>query len=414
MIPFTQLTTCLILVCSKKMPVQNFNYPKTFTAKLFQQCTFILLFSLTTICAQATHRVTGIIALSNPSGKFIAAKATDTIPPIIGPIEALTSNLYLLDDSIATLADGNLAQYNSSFSAQVDRLDIPKLTNFNETFGLIREGVLLAIERRPIITNTDTLFYNLTRTTQRAYQLQLTASALNHPGLQGFFKDSYVGDSVALDLNGSNAINFNVDENPASQNPARFMVVFETLLEGGPLPVTFTSVKAAKRNNTIPVSWTVQNEVNIKSYVVQKSNDDKSFTDVATVTASGLTEYNWTDINEAMGNNYYRIHSVATDGAIQYSSVAKVNVAAENPVVTIYPNPATNGMIALQFTNMPEGIYTVKVLTTVGQVIAIKTINHTGGNASEVVALNDVAKGMYELEIVKPDDSIETHNIVYQ
>ena len=331
-----------------------------------------------------------------------------------GPAQSFVSNLYLLDTTSGntTLADGSVAQYNTGYNAAVDYMDALKLNNTNENLSLVRTGVKLSLERRPLITNSDTLFLNLTQTTKRAYQFKFTTSAMSRPGLQGFLKDSYTGDSTALNLNGNTAVNFTIDANAASQNVNRFMVVFEA--GSSTLPVTFTSIKATEQNNAIPVSWTVQNEVNIKSYVVQKSTDDKSFTDVATVTASGSAQYNWTDINAATGNNYYRIRSVATDGAIQYSSVAKVNVAAASPIVTIYPNPATNGVVGLQFTNMPKGVYTIKVLTTVGQVVAVKTINHAGGNASETVALNGVAKGMYELEIVKPDGSMETYNIEYQ
>src|ERR1700733_13742507 len=75
--------------------------------------------------------------------------------------ESLRTNLYLLGDVNSTvLADGNLVQYNNGYSAAVNFQDVVKFNNINETFGIMRDNVLLAIERRPIITIVDTLFFN--------------------------------------------------------------------------------------------------------------------------------------------------------------------------------------------------------------------------------------------------------------
>ena len=118
------------------------------------------------------------------------------------------------------------------------------------------------------------MFLNLTKTTQRNYQFQLTATSLNHPGLVGQLQDKYTGINTTLDLNGTTSVNFTIDANVASQDPNRFMVVF------GPLsvaPVTFSSVKASQQNNNISVQWNVANEINIKEYDVQRSEDGNNF-----------------------------------------------------------------------------------------------------------------------------------------
>src|SRR5438128_1048236 len=78
--------------------------------------------------------------------------------------ESISSSLYLLNANGSTvLADGNLVEFDNSFNAGVDFYDAMKFTNINENFGLLRDGVILAIERRPIIGQQDTLFFKLTK-----------------------------------------------------------------------------------------------------------------------------------------------------------------------------------------------------------------------------------------------------------
>jgi len=330
--------------------------------------------------------------------------------------ESFVSNIYFFDThtGTATLSDGNVAQYANGFNAGVDNIDARKLTNVNENFALLRNGIKLSIERRPVITVADTLFYSLTQTTQRNYQFQFTATALNHPGLVGFLKDSYTGDSTALNLNSSTSVNFAIDTTIAgSKNPTRFMVVFAN--QGTPLPVTFTGIKAAQQDATdIAISWDVQNEINISSYSVEKSTDDKTFSSIGSVTASGLGHYSLTDAGAVSGANYYRIRSVGTNGAVQYSTIAKVDIGAGSPAIAVYPNPVQDGKVGVQFTNMPAGTYGVRLLTTAGQVVSASTIKHLGGSLTQTIAFNSAwAKGVYTLEITKPDGTKATVNVAY-
>ncbi len=347
---------------------------------------------------------------NNSNNNFVFRPASPTAPPFI-------SDLYLLDTAGNTwLADGNLAQYDNSYSADVDYLDALKLSNANENFSLIRNGVKLALERRPIIGNTDTLFFNLTQTTQRAYQFRFTANQLGRSGLMGFLKDSYTGDSTLLNLYGTTSVNFIVDGNPASKNANRFMIVFETMAAAAaPLPVVFTSIKASEQNAVIPVSWTVQNEADIKSYVVQKSTDGKTFIDVATVTAKGLLQYNWTDVNPVIADNYYRIKTAGNNGEIQFSQTVDVKINKEHSGIAVYPNPVKDSRIGLQFTNMPAGIYKLRLVNTIGQVLFTTSVNYSAGSAAQSIQLdNSIAKGVYTLEIIKDDQRLSSIDVYYQ
>jgi hypothetical protein len=325
--------------------------------------------------------------------------------------ESFRSNLYVINpDNSLALADGNLAQYNNSFSAAVDNQDIVKLTNLNETFGLLRDNILLAIERRPIIGVTDTLFFSLTKTTPHSYQFQFTATALNHPGLSGILEDSYTGINTPVNLNGTTAVNFSVTADVTSQNPTRFMVVFVPSTPTGITPVHFSSVTAEQKGKNAEVSWNVDDQLNIKEYAVERSTDGSNFVQVATVNATGSenssSQYAWLDATATSGNYFYRIKSIGVGGELLYSQVVNVTVGTASQSLTIYPNPVMDGIINLRFNNMPEGIYNVQVTTLSGQQVAKEVVNNSGENSSQNITLGkNINKGVYQLEIIGPDNS---------
>jgi hypothetical protein len=311
-----------------------------------------------------------------------------------------------------------VAQYGSGYCACVDYMDAPKMTNLNENFALLRNGHLLSIERRPIINIQDTLFFNLTKTTIRSYQFQFTTTAITQPGLFGFLKDSYTGDSTFIDLDGFTTYNFSVTNDAASQNPSRFMIVFEPLAPeaGGIVPVTYTSIKAWQQNSDIDLQWDVENQLNIKNYTIERSSDGNTFTSIATVNASSSNVYDWVDANAITGQSFYRVRSTGTNGLVQLSQVVKVNNGASNAAhISVYPNPVKDGVIGLQITNMPRGTYQLRMLNSFGQSVATQLINHSGGSASQTISLNkSLPKGLYELEIIQPGNSRLTYKIQYE
>ena len=79
----------------------------------------------------------------------------------------------------------------------------------------------------------------------------------------------------------------------------------------------------------------------------------------------------------------------------------------------IYPNPVINRTIGVQFTDMEKGVYQLRLVNTMGQVVYTKAVNHTGGSATETVVFGyAMAKGTYRLEITKPDGKKTTKTIL--
>ena len=80
-------------------------------------------------------------------------------------------------------------------------------------------------------------------------------------------------------------------------------------------------------------------------------------------------------------------------------------VQAGKPGMSLYPNPVVNGVIKIKFNNMPQGLYKVRVLNNLGQTVLNKQIYHATGNSIEVIELGKKIKGIYHLEVIRPDNS---------
>ena len=308
----------------------------------------------------------------------------------------IKTNLFIVNPDTSILADGNIAVFNDEFNDSVDIEDAIKLSNINETFGLVRNGKSLAIERKKLDPANDTVFFKLTKTTIQNYLLEIECAGL--PNCTPYLEDVYLHNSQLLTAPGTTAINFSINSDTASANPNRFRIVFKQVPT---LPVTITSIKAWKQNKDIAVEWKVENQLNIREYIIEKSTDGRHFSPVGTQVASGnptgTMAYNFVDEQPFTGNNYYRIRCNSNSGFIQYSKIVLVNTD-KNQSVIVYPNPVVNGTISLQMNEMPTGKYAYNLLNETGQLLLKGSFNHDVSELNETIKPeNKLPQGMYEL-----------------
>lgn len=329
-----------------------------------------------------------------------------------GTAEKLYINLNLLEaDNTAILADGVQAKFDAGHSASYDNEDIQKPNNFNENLAIYRNGNYMILERRPLISISDTTYLNMWNVTERNYQMQLKADNVSTPGLSAFLVDKYTGASSPVSLTGSiTSINFSVNANAASKALDRFMVVYRI---NNTLPVSFTNIKASQRNAAIQVEWNVATETDTKSYEVEKSTNGQQFTKAATVIATGNSTYSWLDVTPLPGVNYYRVRGISANGQAKYTAVVKVDLGNNKKGIMVYPNPVVDKNFNLQISNIQKGNYTLRITNSVGQIVFTKTIKHSGGSATQTIQLDNMLyRGVYQLEITGEDGSKEITQIV--
>jgi len=356
----------------------------------------------------------GALVLFDEPSKSNIYNAT-AFKEITKPVTSFRTNLYLVEPTdTLILADGNLAQFDAEFSNDVNLDDVLKFGNINEMLAFQRDGKALSVERRKEIMANDTLFFKLTKTEKRNYQFQFVPT--NMAGiLTAFLEDSYTNTKTIVSLNATSTFNFTINSDAGSAAADRFRIVFTTFA-AGPLPISYKSIKAYQQSDNIAIEWTVENEINISAYDVEKSVDGENFTKVYSTIAKGVIgtiNYKFVDNKLQLGDNFYRIVSHNQDGTFEYSRVVVVKIGNTGAGISVYPNPVTGNTIGLAITNMAQGIYQLRLINTLGQTIMLKCITHATGNSMETITPDSkISTGIYNLQLTAQGKNVSTIKVI--
>lgn len=175
----------------------------------------------------------------------------------------------------------------------------------------------------------------------------------------------------------------------------------------GPLPVTLLYFTARKATSTSALlEWKTSQEINSKSFDVERSNDAVRFAKIGTIAAAGNSStantYNFTDNNPVKGMNYYRLKQIDVDGKFVYSPARLVVFdGLDASTVKYYPNP-TNGILNIEISsiNLNEST-TINITNASGIVVNQYRVASISGNKIQI-DLSRYAKGTYFIQVRTP------------
>ncbi len=321
----------------------------------------------------------------------------------INPDAHVRVNLYLKGIEDRILLDGIKTEFHPQYASLLDELDAVKLTHSGENLGIVSNSKTLAIERRPIFREIDTLFYSLSGLKKQQYELEFISKKTDISGLSAYVEDVYLNQKKLLDPSGSTAIGFEVNDEPGSYSMNRFRIVF--MNTKGPLPVAITHFIAEVKNNDVLIKWLSENEWDIEKYIVEKSSNGIQFNFLSEIYAKNRSanNYQMPDQSPILGNNFYRLKIISKNGEVQYSEIIKVEMHSVSSSFSLEPNPVKNGIMNLHFTNQVKGIYYLRLLNLTGQTISSKTIFYNSQIHLEIFNIKHEPEGIYFLEITKPN-----------
>lgn len=169
------------------------------------------------------------------------------------------------------------------------------------------------------------------------------------------------------------------------------------------LPVHFTTLKATQKSNGIQVEWSNLTEADIVNYSIERSNNGRVFTSVATKTASkndgSKADYQFLDASASSGDFFYRIKATETSGKIIFSNIVRINTGKSITDLVLYPNPVKGTELGIQISNLPAGKYTIKVFSAQGQELSSRAFSHNGGALTETISVSNLKTGIYNVQI---------------
>lgn len=177
------------------------------------------------------------------------------------------------------------------------------------------------------------------------------------------------------------------------------------------LPIKWLGFNAIRQNNDALINWTVSDEETNHHYDLLRSLNGSDFSPIATInkngTGNGIHDYVYTDrgiTTLGVPIVYYRLKQVDIDGRSSYSEIRKINISLRSDMITIYPNPVSDGFYVVMPGLQQSTQKNIKLVLTSssGQLVQTKEISslQAANYYFDVKGLS-LAGGNYFLQIIK-------------
>jgi len=165
------------------------------------------------------------------------------------------------------------------------------------------------------------------------------------------------------------------------------------------LPLKLLSFTATLINDKVNLNWATTNEVSTNSFIVETSVDGTNWSDIATLPSKNnksANQYTLDNIVPQNGTNYYRLKVVDVDGSFTYSEVQSIQVMISKELFSLAPNP-TGNQTTLSFDNDIKQA-SINVFNMLGRVVAAKQVNLQGTNTCQIET-TQLPAGVYSIRV---------------
>jgi ELWxxDGT repeat protein len=171
-----------------------------------------------------------------------------------------------------------------------------------------------------------------------------------------------------------------------------------------PLPLTLLEFKGSVVNDNGVLQWKTDNELNTKSFAVERSTNGRNFSSVGYVNAanaSGVHNYDYTDANlKSLGSSiiYYRLRQVDADNKFTYSRIVALTLDKQKSFAMLYPNPVRKDL-NLTITLAKKERLTWQLSDNNGKVVKNGYYELGAGSTAVVIDGGNLSAGNYLLSL---------------
>lgn len=310
-----------------------------------------------------------------------------------------TANTVITASMIKDSFNSDLLKIVFATGAQQDynpMEDAIKMTNSVINFASLvnHDSVQLQYNKIPHLSNTCDTIKLYAMAASGSYSLRFSGIADVDADYSVQLFDAFTNNTQNLR---SNAVyTFSITGNAASKGNDRFKLIFTNT---GSLPVKLLSFAGQKANNDVKLNWSTANEKNSSHFVVERSDDNTTFTTIGMVRSKGnsstLTNYSFSDLNAFVSgvsssevgvssseveNLYYRLIEIDKDNTFTQShtiSIINSRSDIQHSTLSLYPNPATS-TLTIQSTGNDDASVEVEVTDAMGKMIMNETKDKQG------------------------------------
>lgn len=176
------------------------------------------------------------------------------------------------------------------------------------------------------------------------------------------------------------------------------------------LQTTLVSFHATPVNDQyVQISWQTANEMNMESFIVERSADAVNWSNWQMVSPLNTTDntntYSANDPRPFPGVSYYRLKMVSYSGDFVYSDIAKVSFrTGPFSITSLTPNPFKETLYA-NITMPKAGAITLRLIDFYGNILHVESVYGNQGNNNIVLShLLSLPAGIYILEATNGPD----------
>jgi hypothetical protein len=196
---------------------------------------------------------------------------------------------------------------------------------------------------------------------------------------------------------------------PATRAGGDKVVTFGSIDHNTLLPIELTAFSAECNGGYAKISWTTATEHNNDYFVLERSDDAISFSELARLAGAGSSinpiDYTYIDNNVHGGDIFYRLVQVDYDGTRSVSEIIAVNCAIDadgEPEMAVYPNPFANDL-TLHFENFGDRTALVEVYDMLGRMLVSRKVVCSQNDYEFVLPLGGLPDGAYNVRVSAED-----------
>lgn len=184
------------------------------------------------------------------------------------------------------------------------------------------------------------------------------------------------------------------------------------------LPIKLLDFQGKKVGDSHLLNWSSSSEVNTIEYELlhgTAANDLKKIATIPTqavnLHSSTTLNYSYTHITPAAGHNYYQLSTVDRDGKVNKFNIISLYELPKG-TLTVYPNPVDN-ILNISITEAELDVVTLQLTDLTGRVVYQNRIELNMENLDTKVELNNLAGGIYMLNITD-DNGYQSVQKIYK
>jgi hypothetical protein len=174
---------------------------------------------------------------------------------------------------------------------------------------------------------------------------------------------------------------------------------------GSTLPVLLSEFTGNKTGNMNVLNWTSSSENNFSHYNIQRSANGTDFITLGRVDSKSINgnsstnlNYSYADAHPSRGHNIYRLEQVDKDGQKRYSKVVDLYNSHSGSTIVMLQNDAGD-LVNIYISSTKTSNATVKVADMIGRIVRTLNANIGNGVNNLQVRLDNMARGIYVVNV---------------